>query len=215
MSTWPTKTVLLLLYPPFTMFISTACAPDSGRAYDKPALTLHRLSITLGLRLWPSSSFPTSSSSFFHFDLCFSSPAHYAIYYAQSLEIRLTGNVKEKIARRNCERDSKNNIDGQSPIASALDHYYGRLDNPFDVADKDEGDASSVSSFSTMATTDDNCGAGWTVDKYFYQPVGRKIEKNAFQIAMPLLSPGIFFFSISRSNVVQESSSSIFVEPEV
>lgn len=73
---------------------------------------------------------------------------------------RLTETVKEKIARRNYERNSKNNIDDQIPIISVLDHYYGRLDNPFDVADKDEGDASSVSSFSTMATTDDNRGAG-------------------------------------------------------
>lgn len=97
---------------------------------------------------------------------------------------------KEKKARRKLEKDSKHIIDDYGPIASALDHY-GMLGSPYDVVDKveTEDDTSSVSSFSTMATMNDNPGAGCTVDKYFYQPVGRRIEKLAFRIAMPLLSP--------------------------
>ena len=45
-----------------------------------------------------------------------------------------------------------------------------------------EDDSSSVTSFSTNATMDGNPGAGLTIDKYFYQPVGRAIEKFALKI---------------------------------
>ena len=51
---------------------------------------------------------------------------------------------------------------------------------------EDEDDTVSISSFSTMATMDDNPGAGLTIDKYFYQPVGRAIEKFALKIAIRL-----------------------------
>lgn len=97
---------------------------------------------------------------------------------------------KENKARRSYERDSKYIIDDFGPIASAFARYW-RLGNPYEVVDRDEtnDDTSSMSSFSTTATTDDNPGAGWTVDKYFYQPVGRRIENLAFQISMPFLSP--------------------------
>lgn len=96
---------------------------------------------------------------------------------------------KEENARRRFEEDSKYIIGNFNLIASTLEHSSN-------VADKDESDdddASSVSSFSTTATTDDNPGAGWTVDKYFYQPAGRRIEKTAFRIAMPHLSTGRIF----------------------
>ena len=51
---------------------------------------------------------------------------------------------------------------------------------------EDVGDTSSISSLSTMATMDNNPGAGLTIDKYFYQPVGRAIEKLALRVAMRL-----------------------------
>lgn len=71
------------------------------------------------------------------------------------------------------------------------DRHIGLLSSPCNLGDEDEtkDDASSVSSFSTTATTDGNPGAGCTIDKYFYQPVGRRIEKIVFRIVMPLLSP--------------------------
>ena len=51
---------------------------------------------------------------------------------------------------------------------------------------EDEDDTMSISSFSTNATMDDNPGTGLTIDKYFYQPVGRAIEKFALKIAIRL-----------------------------
>ena len=51
---------------------------------------------------------------------------------------------------------------------------------------EDVDDTSSMSSLSTMATMDNNPGAGLTIDKYFYQPVGRAIEKLALRVAIRL-----------------------------
>lgn len=51
------------------------------------------------------------------------------------------------------------------------------------AADKDD-DGSSIVSYSTMATTDSNRGAGWTLDKYFYQRSGRWIETWASRIGL-------------------------------
>ena len=45
-------------------------------------------------------------------------------------------------------------------------------------------DSSSIISASTNATMDDNTGAGRTIDKHFYQPAGRAIERFAFKIGM-------------------------------
>lgn len=112
---------------------------------------------------------------------------------------------KEKKARRNLEnRDNgKYTIDNFGPIESAFDRC-GRLGNPFDVTGKDESndDMRSVCSFSTTATTDDNRGAGYTVDRYFYQPVGRRIESLASRIAMPILSPSRIFQYIEEHRPV-------------
>lgn len=116
---------------------------------------------------------------------------------------RAIAKQKEEKAYRNFEEDGMYTIDGFGPIALALDHYGSlRLGNTYDMADNDEAgdDTSSVSSFSTTATTDDNPGAGYTVDKYFYQPVGRRIEKLALWITMPLLSPGRIFQFIEEHN---------------
>ena len=54
------------------------------------------------------------------------------------------------------------------------------------IGNEDEDDTTSISSFSTNATMDDNPGTGLTIDKYFYQPVGRAIEKFALKIALKL-----------------------------
>ena len=51
---------------------------------------------------------------------------------------------------------------------------------------EDEDDTSSISSFSTNATTDNIPGTGRTIDMCFYQPVGRAIEKFALKIAIRL-----------------------------
>ena len=47
-----------------------------------------------------------------------------------------------------------------------------------------DSDAESISSVSTNATMDDIPGTGRTIDKYFYQPVGRAIERFAPKITM-------------------------------
>lgn len=106
---------------------------------------------------------------------------------------RLTG------ARRRFERNSKYIIDDFGLIASTF-KQYGGFSDPYYVNIEDEDDASSVSSCSTMATTDDNREAGWTVDKCFYQPVRRRIEKIAYQIAIPFLSPGRIFQFIEKNH---------------
>ena len=51
---------------------------------------------------------------------------------------------------------------------------------------EDEDDTSSIGSCSTNATMDDNPGAGLTIDKYFYQPVGHAVERFALKIAIRL-----------------------------
>lgn len=53
----------------------------------------------------------------------------------------------------------------------------------------DEDDTSSISSFSTTATADNIPGAGRTVDMFFYQPVGRWIERLAMRLAISSLNP--------------------------
>lgn len=107
---------------------------------------------------------------------------------------------KEEKARRNLVKGDKHILGSFGPIALALDHY-GRLVSPSDVAYKNEygDDSSSVSSFSTTATMNDNPGAGYTIDKYFYQPVGRRVERLLSRIALPFLSPGRIFQYIEKN----------------
>lgn len=100
--------------------------------------------------------------------------------------------VKRAIARRKgekshrkMERDCKYIIDDFGPIDKAFDQH-GIFHTTNKVADED---TSSVSSYSTTATMDDNPGAGLTVDKYFYQPAGRRFEKITSRIVKPFLSP--------------------------
>lgn len=109
---------------------------------------------------------------------------------------------KEKTSRRNYQKDCKYITDDIGPISSAFDHFgaFGRT-HSLVRQDETEDDTNSMSSFSTTATMDDNPGAGMTVDKYFYQPAGRRIEKLAFRIAMPLLSPGRIFRLIEEHHL--------------
>ena len=58
-------------------------------------------------------------------------------------------------------------------------YYEGGYINSID-------DVTSLGSGSTNETMDDNPGAGLTIDKYFYQPVGRAIERFALKIAIRL-----------------------------
>lgn len=108
----------------------------------------------------------------------------------------LTRFAKKTILHQHYSRDSKYIIDDFGPFASVFDQH-----GISSASDENEDDSSLSSSTSTTATTDNDRGAGWTVDKYFYQPVGRKIEKLAFRIAIPLLSPGRIFQYIKGNNL--------------
>ena len=55
--------------------------------------------------------------------------------------------------------------------------------------DDDDDDASSIESFSTMATVDDNPGTGRVIDTYFFQPAGRRIERLAMRFTIRHLHP--------------------------
>lgn len=119
--------------------------------------------------------------------LCITTPVVFEI---------LTRFAKKTILHQDYDRDSKYIIDDFGPFTSVFDQH-----GISSASDENEDDSSSASSTSTTATTDDNRGAGWTVDKYSYQPVGRRIEKLAFHIAMPLLSPGRIFQYIKGNNL--------------
>ena len=56
------------------------------------------------------------------------------------------------------------------------------------IADYDD-EARSIQTFSTNATADDNPGTGRVLDTYFYQPVGRRIERLAMRITIRYLHP--------------------------
>ena len=53
----------------------------------------------------------------------------------------------------------------------------------------DDGDTGSIETFSTNATVDDNPGTGRVLDKYFYQPAGRRIERLALRFTIRYLHP--------------------------
>ena len=53
----------------------------------------------------------------------------------------------------------------------------------------DDSDASSDSSFSTTATCDDNIGVGRVIDKYVFQPAGRKVERLLMRMTIGFLHP--------------------------
>ena len=55
--------------------------------------------------------------------------------------------------------------------------------------DDNDDDASSIESFSTMATVDDNPGTGRVLDTYFFQPAGRRIERLALRFTIRHLHP--------------------------
>ena len=53
----------------------------------------------------------------------------------------------------------------------------------------DDDNARSIESFSTTATVDDNPGTGRVLDKYFFQPAGRRIERLAMRFMIWHLHP--------------------------
>ena len=50
-------------------------------------------------------------------------------------------------------------------------------------------DVMSIESFSTTATADDNPGTGRVLDTYFFQPIGRRIERLAMRFTIRYLHP--------------------------
>lgn len=87
---------------------------------------------------------------------------------------------------------------------SQLYNEFG--DHPYYVAqtlsqaqseDEDE-DANSISSFSTNATADDLPGPGRCIDSFFYQPVGRMLERFAMKIKISNLSPALISHYIEK-----------------
>ena len=81
-----------------------------------------------------------------------------------------------------------------------LSYYYGGYLISSDSSavypapgDKNDDDVSSTISVLTMETIDDNPGPGRTIDTYFCQPVGRKIERFAMRIKISSLPPWRIF----------------------
>lgn len=77
-----------------------------------------------------------------------------------------------------------------------------RFSPAFDVSGSapeatDNTDNMSISTVSTMATFDDLPGTGRIIDKHFYQPTGRRIERLAVRITFPFLTPGAITHRIS------------------
>ena len=56
-------------------------------------------------------------------------------------------------------------------------------------SEDDDDDTRSIQTFSTTATVDDNPGTGRVLDKYFYQPAGRGIERLALRFTIRYLHP--------------------------
>lgn len=73
-------------------------------------------------------------------------------------------------------------------------YYYNGLVFYTDISalqprqEEDDDDCSMIT-IDTMETMDDNPGTGRTVDKYFFQPIGRKIERFAMRITIASLPP--------------------------
>lgn len=73
-------------------------------------------------------------------------------------------------------------------------YYYNGLLFYTDISalqprqEEDDDDCSMIT-IDTMETMDDNPGTGRTVDKYFFQPIGRKIERFAMRITIASLPP--------------------------
>ena len=65
--------------------------------------------------------------------------------------------------------------------------------------DGDDDETGTINSFSTTATTDDNPGTGRILDTYFFQPVGRRIERLAMRFTIQHLHPWRIEVFINRS----------------
>ena len=89
----------------------------------------------------------------------------------------------------NADADAGINVDDDTD-GSDEDDYDVRLDDSCCRSQSsDNVSQSSRSSYSTMATMDDNIGAGRTLDNYFYQPAGRFVE-HAFITMASFLQGG-------------------------
>lgn len=70
-------------------------------------------------------------------------------------------------------------------------HYFPALHSRTGTnsGDDTQSDTRSTLSCSTNATADDNPGTGRLVDKFFFQPVGRSIERLAMRFTISSLNP--------------------------
>ena len=88
------------------------------------------------------------------------------------------------------------NVFKRKPIEEA-NHCYGMYTDILQVQTNTVGsggggedeDARSVESFSTTATVDNNPGTGRELDMYFFQPLGRRIERLAMRFTIRHLHP--------------------------
>ena len=76
-----------------------------------------------------------------------------------------------------------------------------------ELTDDDEDELKSVNSFSTTATCDDNVGTGRVLDKYFYQPAGRRVERF---LEAYIVDANVGTSGESEDNVDDASSASSF-----
>ena len=80
----------------------------------------------------------------------------------------------------------------KKPVSNLYYHngflFYTNI-SVFKLGQEEDDDGCSMITVDAMETVDDNPGAGRTVDKYFFQPVGRKIERFAMRVAIAYLPP--------------------------
>lgn len=85
----------------------------------------------------------------------------------------------------------QHNNDDDFMLENPISHFALRLD-----CNSTDDDASSVGTYSTNSTVDDNPGPGRLVDKYLYQKGGRKVERLIFWVRIKL--PNVHPVLISR-----------------
>ena len=82
------------------------------------------------------------------------------------------------------------NLEGIFTLGPYESHHHNNCGNVYIERSSEDGDVNnhtdSISSFSTNATMDNNIGTGRALDMYFYQPLGRAIERLALSIGTRL-----------------------------
>lgn len=72
----------------------------------------------------------------------------------------------------------------------------------FDVyrSETDDNDTSTIRTYSTNSTVDDNPGPGRLIDKHIYQRLGRKLERFIIWIKPPMLLPAHILAYFEKQN---------------